>query len=269
MNNFFSEPGRTRLDAITQPGLLCAFDFDGTLAPIVTQPEQVCLPRDISQRLGSLACQAPIAIITGRSIRDVKKYLGFGPDYIVGNHGIEGTPSTKTDTASYPSLCADWENQLSGYMQSLNFFDAGVSVENKQYSITIHFRSASNKEYSRQVILDAIDHLIPSPRVMTGKESFNLLPKDAANKGDALLHLMTTHRFLSAIYVGDDVTDEDVFNLRQDNVLTIKVGFDAASAADFYLTDWTDISRLLDDLIEKLRAMRMQRSPSFCATAQS
>src|SRR6476646_3521664 len=65
MNPLFSTKGLSRLDAIARPGLLCAFDFDGTLAPIVSQPDMARLPADVLDRLVALSSLAPVAIITG------------------------------------------------------------------------------------------------------------------------------------------------------------------------------------------------------------
>src|SRR4051812_18593568 len=92
MTLLFSQEGRRRLDEVVKAGLLCAFDFDGTLAPIVPQPESARLPCDIRQRLIALSDFAPVAIITGRSVTDIHSRLGLDADFILGNHGIEGMP---------------------------------------------------------------------------------------------------------------------------------------------------------------------------------
>src|SRR3954468_18443236 len=109
MNLLFSESGMQRMDQIIQSRLLCAFDYDGTLAPIEPHPEKVQLPYDIQQRLITLSRYAPIAIITGRSVQDMQKYMGFSPDFIIGNHGIEGLPGWDKHAESYQMACNEWE----------------------------------------------------------------------------------------------------------------------------------------------------------------
>src|SRR4051794_14779580 len=112
MRLMFSEAGRQRLDEVARPGLLCAFDFDGTLAPIVVQPDQARLPADIRQHLLTLSDYAPIAIITGRSLDDIRSRLGFDPNFIIGNHGLEGIPGWETDAGRHQTLCIGWRAQL-------------------------------------------------------------------------------------------------------------------------------------------------------------
>jgi trehalose 6-phosphate phosphatase len=82
---------------------------------------------------------------------------------------------------------------------------------------------------------------------------FSLLPRDAADKGSALEQLMRISGARSAIYVGDDVTDEDVFQLRRRDLLSVRVEHAPGSAAEFFLHHWLDIVQLLDALIQRLR----------------
>ena len=77
---FSSDEGRRRLDEFAAPGLLCAFDFDGTLTPIISHPGDVRLPEDMRARLARLQEHAPVAIVTGRSLADIAPRLGFTPD---------------------------------------------------------------------------------------------------------------------------------------------------------------------------------------------
>ncbi len=244
------------MDEIIQPGLLCAFDFDGTLAPIVAQPDKVQLPYDVQQQLIALSDYAPIAIITGRSVKDIKKYLGFSPDFLVGNHGIEGLPDWDRHAGSYELYCRMWEQKLSAAFQNHNLFDPGIRIEDKGYSLSIHYRAVHDPEDVVQKLENLFRQLTPVPRVIPGKSVFNLVPENAMDKGGALLKLMSTQHFRTAMYVGDDVTDEDVFRLHRPEVLTVRIENAADSAAEFFLRQRLDIKHLLDELIVRLRALR-------------
>src|SRR4051794_19629681 len=92
MSLSFSEYGLQRLDEIVTPGMLCGFDFDGTLAPIVTEPHRAEVPLDVLRRLVELCECTPVAVITGRSLADIRARLDFSPDFVAGNHGLEGVP---------------------------------------------------------------------------------------------------------------------------------------------------------------------------------
>ena len=74
-------PGQ-RLDDIVQPGMLCVFDFDGTLSPIVPQPDSAALPPEVRERLLTLSTLAPVAILTGRSLADIGKRHGISAERV-------------------------------------------------------------------------------------------------------------------------------------------------------------------------------------------
>jgi trehalose 6-phosphate phosphatase len=252
MKPLFSDAGRRRLDAIVQQRLLCAFDFDGTLAPIVMRPEQARLPRDIMLHLVALAAYAPIAIITGRSVDDIRERLGFAPDFIVGNHGIEGVPGWETHARRHQAMSASWMTQLSGALHG-GAHHAGIEIEDKRYSLSVHYRMTPDPERSAIALRELFERMQPVPRIVGGKYVFNLVPQDAADKGSALEQLITISGARSAIYVGDDVTDEDVFRLRRDDVLSVRIERATRSAAEFFLERPDDILALLQELTARLR----------------
>lgn len=249
----YSELSAARLDEIVKPGLLCAFDFDGTLAPIVAQPDKARLPLGILQRLAALAHHAPIAIITGRSLADIRARLDFEPDFVVGNHGIEGLPGWEPRAEHCRRLCMEWEQKLTAALQDRTIFDPGIRIENKGYSLSVHYRLARNPADAEIRLSKLFASRINSARIVAGKCVFNLLPQDSADKGMALEKLMDASGARSAIYVGDDVTDEDIFRLRRPELLSVRVGCGVGSAAEFFLHHRLDIFQLLDDLIRRLR----------------
>lgn len=253
MGLLFSIAGKKRLDDVAQPGLLCAFDFDGTLAPLVPMPDQASLPDDIRERLVALATHAPVAIITGRSIEDIRARIGFDPDYVVGNHGLEGVPGWEAHAARHRSACAAWMAQLAVALPN-RLDDAGIMVEDKRYSLSVHYRQARDPDLAALALETLFDQLSPRPHVIGGKYVFNLLADDACNKGIALERLMRASGAQRAIYVGDDVTDEDVFRMRRPDVLSVRIEHHSDSAADYYLAHPADIVWLLEELTARLRA---------------
>jgi trehalose 6-phosphate phosphatase len=252
MSRLFSEKGLQRLDQIVRPGLLCAFDFDGTLAPIVSQPEQAQVPDDIRRRLIGLSEYAPVAIITGRSVPDIRARLGFAPDFIIGNHGLEGVPGWELQAACHERLCRGWRKQLAGALRGM---DPAIRLEDKRYSLSLHYRHARDAAAAARSLTELCATLVPPPRIVSGKYVFNLLAQDAGDKGSALEQLMLASGAASALYVGDDVTDEDVFRLPRADLVSIRVEHAADSAADFFLPRLHDVTYLLDELTARLRAL--------------
>ena len=88
MQHLFSPKGEAALAALLRLQPLMAFDFDGTLAPIVAHPTDARIPPAVLTRLRALAQRLPVAIVTGRSVADVRARLGFEPHFVIGNHGV-------------------------------------------------------------------------------------------------------------------------------------------------------------------------------------
>jgi trehalose 6-phosphate phosphatase len=248
----FFEHGASRLEEIVHPGMLCAFDFDGTLAPIVKEPSRASIPSAVLRRLIALSEHTPVAVISGRSVADVSLRLDFLPEFVVGNHGIEGLPGWEPNAGRLQALCLDWEQQLKRAMTDRTLFDGGIWIENKSYSLSVHYRMVRNRAEAEERLLKLFASLTPSAHVVVGKCVFNLLPPDAPDKGSALARLCEVSGAPSAIYVGDDVTDEDVFRMRRQDWLTVRIERSGESAAEFHLHHRLDMVQLLDALIDRL-----------------
>jgi trehalose 6-phosphate phosphatase len=222
---------------------LVAFDFDGTLAPIVPEREGAQM-RTSTQKLLALLCERfPTAVISGRSRPDVEQRLSSIPvKHIVGNHGLEPA----VDMERFGSLVRQMRPVLEAALREQH----GVEIEDKRYSLAIHYRKSRAKRTARAAIHRAIASLPEVTRVMPGKLVVNLLPDGAPHKGIALEGLRAREGADTAIFVGDDVTDEDVFELdRPGKLLGIRVGQSRSSAAQFYIRNQQEMDALLKQLI--------------------
>jgi trehalose 6-phosphate phosphatase len=251
MQALFSDKGEARLNDIVHPGILCAFDFDGTLAPITSEPAAARLPPEVLERLLQLSSLTPIAVLTGRSLADIRARLGFDPPFVVGNHGVEGMADA-ADLERHAACCRGWRRQLEIMLADHPELGSGIHTEDKRFSLSLHYRAAPDQAAAAETLRSLAARLDPLPRVVTGKCVFNLLPPDSYDKGRALVELLRRSGAQHAIYVGDDVTDEDVFRLKHDEVLSVRVEPVADSAADFFIPTHPDIVRLLDELIVRL-----------------
>lgn len=256
----FSPAGLHRLDQVICPGLLCVFDFDGTLSPIVAQPEQAHLPEEVLQRLLSLKQHAPVAVITGRSVADIRRRLGFEPHFIAGNHGLEGVPGWEGRTQQYEERCGLWKRKLDAALADRARFDPGIAVEDKRYSLSIHYRHVKDHRQAAEALHALFAALMPEARVIGGKYVFNLVPDNAVDKGSALEQLMRISGACAAIYAGDDVTDEDVFRLHRPDVLSVRIEASSDSAAELFLQRREEIVPLLDELIGRLSRLQQPQA---------
>lgn len=222
---------------------LVAFDFDGTLAPIVDVREQAVMRPRTRDLFGKVCRLYPCAVISGRSRKDVTERLtGNGVRYIVGNHGLESGRHMPAFERQVARILPELEAALPPH--------CGIDLENKRFSLAIHYRRSRRKRDARKAIYDAVAALGSPWRTTAGKLVVNVLPMGAPHKGDALLQLRAKASADTAIYLGDDTTDEDVFQLDQPGrLLAIRVGRARASAAPYYLRSQAEVDTFLARLV--------------------
>ena len=243
MIDVFSQPGRQTLSEILRTGPLLAFDIDGTLAPIVPRPEDARVPHQVQESLALLAQRAPVAVITGRARADGQRMLEFEPAYIVGNHGAEGVLDWEARTQDFAATVRDWHGVLA---ESSEIRRLGAWIEDKRYSLSVHYRAHPVDANVAAALADVLHRLRPPPHLIGGKAVFNLLPPGAPRKGEALEALVRESGRTTAIYIGDDETDEDVFRLARSELLTIRVEPSARSAARLFLPRQSEMPALID-----------------------
>jgi trehalose 6-phosphate phosphatase len=244
----FSEQGMQALGAALRNQPLLAFDFDGTLAPLVERPEDASVPEPLARRLARLGQLRPLAIVTGRGVADVTRRLGFPVAYIVGNHGAEerGAPSVLD-----PELFQPVRHHLRA--AAVLLLAAGVRVEDKQYSLALHYRQAPDPVRTQSLIDELLVGLPVAFSVVPGRMVRNIVLADAPDKGDAVAALMRRANCSLAVFVGDDINDEAVFTKAPADWLTVRVANDyPQSNAGYFLDDYTDVALLLDRMISAL-----------------
>ena len=229
--------------------VLLAFDYDGTLAPIVPAPEQAVMRPDTRVLLEALARRCPCVVISGRARADaVRRLRGVEAVEVIGNHGIEPWQTSPRGLLVVRRWRDLLERQLSPF--------TGVTVEDKVHSLAVHYRRSREKKKARAAILRAAAAL-GDMRLIRGKQVVNLLPTDAPHKGIALERARTKFACDTAIYVGDDETDEDVFALDQPGrLLTIRVGQKRKSLASYFVRNQAEVDRLLETLLGETPARR-------------
>ena len=247
MQHLFSPEGEGALARTLQQRPLLAFDFDGTLTPIVARPNDARLSKGVSARLATLSAHFPLAIVTGRSVEDVRGRLGFEPGFIVGNHGAEGAGDAGTAGESSEAMARIRARLLDG-LPALEA--AGVTVEDKGHSLALHYRLSRTREHALQVISEMLADRDDALRVFGGKLVVNVVPRLAPDKADAVRALVRRSGASCAIFAGDDVNDEPVFASAPATWLTIRVGRDdPRSKAQYFLDSPVETAMLLDRMV--------------------
>jgi trehalose 6-phosphate phosphatase len=242
LKDILSRHNREILQQYAWSNVLLAFDYDGTLAPIVSDPGKAAMRDETRRLLVEVAIRYPCIVVSGRVQSDARGWLrGIPLQQVIGNHGVEPWQAT-------PPLMAEvkhWAPRLARRLAGLR----GVWIEDKNYSLAVHYRRSREKKKALAAILDAAARLGPA-RLIGGKQVVNILPERAPHKGLALLRERDRLGCDTALYLGDDVTDEDVFGLDQPGrLLAIRVGNKGVSLASYCLRSQAAVDELLAVLV--------------------
>jgi len=233
-------------------------DYDGTLTPIVSRPEDAILSDEGRAVVDALAHKRPVAVVSGRDRPDVEKLVGIDSLIFAGSHGFDiRTPEagvlTLEGIGDYTPLMDEVEQRLKEGLDPL----PGALVERKKFSVAAHYRLVSDEAYPVfRSVLDRLLGAVPGLKEKPGKKVFEIQPAIDWDKGKAVAHLLETLGLDDAghcpMFFGDDVTDEDAFKALQDmggiGVLAASAADsapDRISAADFRVDDPAQVLDLL------------------------
>jgi trehalose 6-phosphate phosphatase len=246
MRHLFTPDGERALAEVMRHRPLLAFDFDGTLAPIVARPDEAHVPEAVAHGLACLAHELPVAVVTGRSVQDVRPRLGFQPRWVVGNHGAED-PDVGPPSAASQALDA-LRRRIGAHCEAL--VDAGVEVEDKRYSIALHYRLAPDPGRALVCIEELLQGIEPALKRFGGKCVVNVVATGLPDKGDAVATLLQRAGAGAAVFVGDDVNDEAVFMRAEPHWLTVRIGRDdPLSRAMFFLDSEAELALVLEKML--------------------
>ena len=247
MKYLFTKQGVAVIDQIASARVLLAFDFDGTLAPIVGDRNTARMTKTTRQLFARVCERYPCAVISGRGDADVRARLeDAAVRYVVGNHGI-------APAAFRPAFRRDIARADAALRESLGDV-GGVDIENKVWSLAVHYGRARQRKKAEDRILRAAQALPVAVRIGRGINVVNLVSARAPHKGDALLTVRAAEGADIAFFIGDDVTDEDVFALDQPGrLVTVRVGRSTSSAASYFLKRQGEMDRLLLQLLTARR----------------
>lgn len=243
-----SQAGKV-LESLDGRRLVVLLDYDGTLSPIAPRPKEAVLPAATRQVLRDLGKRWPTAIISGRSLADVRELVRLDGLVYAGNHGLEiegpeGSGIHRYLAEDFVSDVAEAAAELQTDLAAVN----GSLVEDKRYSISVHYRLVAMEQIA--LVEAAVDQAIdrhPRLEKRLGKKVFELRPALDWDKGKAVRWLLETienedSRVLP-IYLGDDVTDEDAFRELADDGIGILISENSRETSATYRLRDTDEAR--------------------------
>ncbi|WP_018351344.1 trehalose-phosphatase [Longispora albida] len=231
------------------PKLLVACDYDGTLAPIVTDPSAaVPLPEAVAglRTLATLP-DTKVAVISGRALRDLAALSRLPNEiHLVGSHGSEFDVGF---VHALPAEALDLHTRLHTKLAELTRGRPGVRLEVKPASIAVHTRAADRAVAGEVLSAVRLDPCTwDGVHATEGKEVIELavIP---TSKGTALDRLRAQLGATAVLFVGDDVTDEKAFAHLQGPDLGIKVG-PGESGAKYRVDSPEQVALLLATLVD-------------------
>ncbi|XIA65458.1 trehalose-phosphatase [Bradyrhizobium sp. TZ2] len=231
-------------------------DIDGTLLDLMPTPREVWVPPGLAKTLNRLVerTKGALALVSGRSLNDID--LIFAPDLFpaVGGHGAE--MRLELDSEAVAAHAPPMDRELKRRLAAIAKLSPGILLEDKGYSLALHYRLAPHAEKAIYAAVSLIRADLPNApiEVLPGKCVCEI-KHSGFTKASGVLELMTHEPFKGRrpLFIGDDVTDETVFAIMPDlDGLAFSVGrrakgvaghFDAPSDVREFLTHLLDDER--------------------------
>ena len=245
--------------------VLLLFDYDGTLTPIVGRPELAILSEESRQLLKNLSHKRHfiVGVVSGRGLNDIQSKVGVNGIIYVGNHGfeIEGPELNYVhpiDNDEIKSIMGTLSQMLNNSLGTIR----GVIVEDKRFTVSIHYRLVKKKEIDR--VKDILQRVVEAARlsdkvkITHGKKVYEIRPDVHWHKGMAVKLIIEKYGskgrkdvFLP-VYVGDDLTDEDAFRVIEnyDGVSVYVGGVNPRSIARYYLKTCKEVNKFMKELLK-------------------
>jgi len=239
--------------------LVLFLDFDGTLSPIVNNPEDASISDDMKKALKQCSDKFTVSIISGRDMDDVKSRVGIDELIYAGSHGfrITGPDGLSMEHKKSEEILPVLDTVGKKLQDQFSDGPEGVMVERKKYAIAVHYRNADEGKLDE--INDKIKEVLkqhPEMKTGKGKKIVEIKPGHDWHKGKAVKWILDEFNLwdnpeVLPVYIGDDVTDEDAFKTLHNKGLSILVGsHDQPTAARYKLSNVDEVSTLLNKLYE-------------------
>lgn len=254
--------------------LAVLLDFDGTLSDIVDDPDAATLVEGTAEALKALAAQCEVAVLSGRDLADVAARVGLPGIWYGGSHGFELTaPDGSRHRYEAAASAVEVLGSAAAELRERFAHSHGIRVEHKRFAVAIHYRHAAPEVVREVTATVRAVGLRSGLQVTTGRKVIELRPDVAWDKGTMLewiLHRIAQPDPLLPVYIGDDLTDEDAFDVVRDIGVGIVVRHDEdgdrPSAARFALDGPDAVREFLYRLAQELAAAHDQSSNPWTFT---
>ncbi len=230
---------------------LILLDYDGTLIPFSDKPEKVKPDKKLKALLKNLDKKSKndVVIISGRDKEILESWFGNIDIALIAEHGVWIKEKNK-DWKLITNLSAKWKKEI---RQILDFYvdkTPGSFIEEKSFSLVWHYRKADPELSSLRAaeLKESLIQLTTNLNIDILEGNKVIEVKNAnVNKGRAAQYWVSEKKWDFILSIGDDLTDEDVFNIIPDTQYSIKVGL-GPSKALYNLKSVEDVRSFLEKL---------------------
>lgn len=236
--------------------LVIFLDYDGTLAPVASVPSQPVLSERMRSTLQRLAQLCPVALVSGRDIRDLKRRVDLQDLIYLASGGLEAIgPGGRYVHLSEEDL-VPLLNHVDRDLRYAIGDIRGALVERRRFSVALHHRLVDPKEMPRlRAVFDDVARWHPELKVVKGKRALELRADLEWDRGKAVELVVNTLQLKSAlpVYIGDDRADEEAFEAIGERGVTVLVTEKPReTAAQYVLSDFEEVQQFLEQVIEML-----------------
>ncbi len=229
-------------------------DYDGTLVGFVTRPEAARPDEELLKLRENLAAipENNVVLISGRDKETLERWFGKLRINLVAEHGI-WVREPGQDWQMIEPLSTDWKEAIRPIMESFADLTPGAFIEEKDYALVWHYRRADPELSSirarelKEALYDVTQNL--DLLVLEGNKVIEVKPINV-NKGRTARYFLDRENYDFILAIGDDWTDEDLFEVMPEEAYTIKVGF-GVSRAKYQVESFREVRRILSFLVKK------------------
>jgi len=253
-------------------------DYDGTLTPIVDNPNAAVLSEEARSTVRALAARYPTAIVSGRARATAQGLVQLDELYYAGSHGFditgplrkrarsvaEDSASSTGEEVALPSLSYQVADSFRPALEEAKTLVEegirdvkGALVEDNTFSVSVHYRMVAEGEDRERVeqVVDQVLNGMPMLRRTEGKMVYELRPSAEWDKGKAVEWLLEQikkeyEEDVFPFYIGDDVTDEDAFRIMGDlggiGIIVSDTAVEDGTAASYALHNPLQVVQFLD-----------------------
>jgi trehalose 6-phosphate synthase/phosphatase len=244
-----------RMSAAEKLGLF--LDYDGTLADLKPEPSAALPDDEIDALFAKLVRTKPadVFIISGRTRKDMDQWFSRYAFNLVAEHGYYYKHYNASEWIEIDSRAdLSWKNQIIDIFQLYTGMTPGSFIEEKTSSVVWHYRN-SDPEFgswkARQLVAELYEMLSNLPVEIHHGKKIVEVGSIHINKGRMLEHFMMMNKYDTVICAGDDETDESMFRVHAENIISIKIGQED-TAAKFRVSGPKAFRAFLAQTIDKL-----------------